>query len=384
MIRRSLGLGAVLALLCGCSAGGSGSSLLGSSTGGSSGTSDSAPGAGIFGRVVDEAEAAIEGASVELLDGTGARLAGPVVTDRDGAFDLAFTGQELDGGVLYVKPPLRPEARADVTVPNGARIEVLVTLQPDGGITVVPVLEPPTTAPSTGTTRSAPVLLKFTADGVSDPFRLTIRGQFDPDRADLRLVYRARGEQLWRVGGTPKRQLAPLQVPLQLGPSARSFHGRVLEIRALAAPPGRLAGVTTFTGPQELGRDVVMSPEPVHGIVVATRDGRLDQGSVLSNAVVVAGMEADEVSLSSADLTSMGLKGGDRVRLTTPTGTVILRVRQADDEVMRLATLRLSPHSAGLLGLKLGEQSAGYTIRYAPERATGTVEQPPRPPLNGG
>lgn len=365
----------LFAALAGC--GGVGSDSLFGDGGSGGSTSDAAPGAGIFGRLVDESEAAVAGASIELVDESENRLAGPVTSAADGTFDLPFGDQAIpDDAVLVIRPPGRPEARAGVTVPQGARVEVLVRVDPAGAALVTPVLLPPADAVAVGDARGRAVLVTVDARGDTAPFLLDARGQFAPGSSDFRLVYRARGDRGWTVGSDAPVRQTPQRLALRLGARAASLHGQRLEVRALAFPPGRLDGITTFTQPLELGRDVTMSPEPVHAFPVTTRDARLDAAGLLPNAVVIRGGTAAAGWMAAADLRQLGLIDGGLAELTCRGQTLRIVLRASDDASLSLATLLLPGGAAEHLGLALSEAVAGYTITVAAAAEGGSATRP--------
>lgn len=364
--RWSLWVG-LLVGLAGCGAGGLGGSSLISDTSSSGSTTDSAPGAGIFGRLVDESEQAVAGAEVELQSADGERLVGPVATDSGGDFELPFgDATPPEDAVLVIRPPRKPEIRAGVTVPPGARIEVQVRLDEQGGAAIATLVRPPADGRPIGEGR-APVLVAVGTDGRSAPFQVTVLGPFDPARSDLALAYRTRQDPEWYLAGRPNGREPMTAIPLDLGARAEALHGRQLEVRAIAAPPGRLDGVTSFRRPVDLGRDVALSPEPVPVIVVATRERRLTADGLGPNAVIVPNGTPGVAQMTAADLATLGVTSGANVTLTRGGRTATLRLEASVDPALELATLRLNGEDAQRLGLEPGSGSfAGETIRLVP------------------
>jgi len=350
-----------LAFLAAC--GGTGSDSLFSSDGGGGSTSDSAPGAGIFGRLVDETDAAVAGASIELVDASDNRLAGPVTTAVDGTFDLPFGNASVpEDAVLVIRPPNRPEARAGVTVPPGARVEFLLTVDPQGAAMVTPVLAPPVGAPSIGDSRGRAVLLAIDAAGDSAPFLLDARGQFASGSSEFRLVYRAFGDRQWTVGSDAPIRQVPQPLPLRLRSRAAALHGRRLEVRAMAIPPGALNGVTMFTQPLDIGPQVTISPEPVVAFPIATRYERLGPAGLLPNAVIARGSDGNAAQMAAADMRQLGLTDGALAQLSHLGRSVRITLRASDDPALALATLLLPGGASEHLGLALSTDLAGYTV----------------------
>jgi len=212
--------------------------------------------------------------------------------------------------------------------------------------------------------------------GDSAPFLLSARGQFAPGSSDFRLVYRARADRQWTVGSDAQARLTPRQVPLRLRSRASSLHGRRLEVRALAFPPGRLDAVTTFTQPLDLGRDVTISPEPVMAFPVTTRADRLGPAQLLPNAVIVRGGDAAVGWLAAEDLRQLGMTDGALAELSQGGRTLRIVLRAADAPALALATLMLPGSAAEHLGLALSETLAGYTIGIVPAPAGAAPTRP--------
>ncbi|MBI2301668.1 MAG: hypothetical protein HYU66_22430, partial [Armatimonadetes bacterium] len=147
-----------------------------------------------------------------------------------------------------------------------------------------------------------------------------------------------------------------------LGDHGDDLHGVTLEVRAAAAPAGRFAGVVEFDQPLRIGRDVVVSPEPVRVVPVATLADRLTGEGLSEEALVVPGAAAGTAELKAADLAALGLAAGRDALFTYHGRNVTLRLVAGTDPVFGLATLRLADMDAMRLGLDLGRRMAGYDM----------------------
>ncbi len=355
--------------LAGCGANSTNSSSSSLVSSGSSGSSvDSAPGAGIFGRLVSTDQQAIEGASVSLLSSSGTRLAGPVTTGNDGSFHLPLpTGLAEQDGVLVVEAPNHPKVTAPLALPPGARVDVELRFGSGDQLNVMPLLTAPASAVPVGNS-SERVLLQLNSGGSSDAFTLTLRGAFAGASADLRLTYRERGGPIWYVGAGVSRTDGTVSLPLTLGARAEAMHGRLLEVRGLAAPAGRLDHVVSYVQPADLGLGCALSPDPVLVVPVVYGAARLAGGGLAATALIAPGGQPGTVRLTAADATALGLANGDTVRLALGARSLQGVLEVSTDRVLSLATMQANAAWLRGLGIDLDSALTGYAVAITPVR----------------
>lgn len=360
----------VCAWLAGCGGG------AGDRVGSTAQTADNAPGAGIFGRLVDDSEQPVPNAIVELRDPNNAVIGRPVVTNENGEFEFEFEERPRpETLVLHIRHGDGPQLEAAVDYLPGSRLDIQVTIEREGGVVVHTDLLPPADAPVIDRQAGMVYAVNIGADGRSEPFQLQVRGAFDPARADLRLIWRGPEDERWVVS-PPSRQDAPVGfVPLDLGRRAGELHGSVIEVRALAAPLGTLAGVTSLARPRDLGDGVVVSGRRLRVVPVARSERRIVAGGFGEDAVVAVIGARGEVGLSVADAQRLGLLDGQQVRLEHDGRSASVRVRYSTDPVLQAATLILSPHEFGRLGLDRSDAYAGFEIRVGTSGTDGGSDQ---------
>jgi len=365
-----------MALLAGCGATGTKTSndTLSSGTGSTTSSTDNAPGAGIFGRVVTSDSQPAAGATVQLVASDGTALSDPVTCDSNGDFSIPEpAGGVPDGAEIKVTPQNQPPAEAPVSLPSGSGGQLNLQLQADGSLQVQVILARPATAVvlggtgggggggghwSTGSDPHAPALVAFT-NGVSDPFSLSFQGPFSPGSNDLALIWSQPGGA-WMVQRLATAQAAAPS--LDLGSAAATDNGVLLQVAAMAAPLGSLANVTTFTNPVSLPFVVRVSVPPVQIVPVVTRTGRLATGQILPNAVLVGDGANGTLSLTAGDLATLGVSAGARVTLSNGQQSASVNVVAGNDAELALATAHVGPDVAAALGLNLSRVFAGYTL----------------------
>lgn len=374
MTRRALAVCSAISgigLLVGCGAGGlsvgSTSPLSPNSSANSStaATKDGAPGAGIFGRVVDSTSQPVSNAVVELRSTDDQLLLPAIHTDENGEFEFLLSDEDYVEDVhLYFRPQQRPETNALVQVPRGANVDLLVTLGDDGGATVTPVLQAPRNAYQFGRAAHDPYALEVDSHGHSAPFILSVDGRFDPNRFDLHLIYREVGDD-WTVASVALRAVAPTAVELAFE-ELNEIHGQRLEVRAISTRAGSLRDGEDFHLPNRpFGSDFVISPEPIFVVPITTRDQRLDNGGFRNNAVAAPGRDG-ELEIAAGDAQTLGITAGDQVTLSANGQQVRVTVVISTDPIFGLVTYRVGADDARRLGLHLGAEFAGNQIRVIP------------------
>lgn len=361
-------LGGLLVALAGCSSSGGGDSLFDGGSPDGAKTTDGAPGAGIFGRLVDEQDAPLAGVALTLEANDGTALATTVETAVDGSFRIDFADDDdLDDAVLRVERDGHPAARQNLALPAGAQLELLIRLDRGGQLEIEPLLEAPARAPEAELLGRKVRVVALAADGTSAPFRVGLRGAFAADQIEVRLVLRPQSDD-WRFASAGSGRSDAVGLPLALGDAAGELHGSIVEVRAVAAPAGSLAGVVDFARPKDLPKPAVFSPDPLTILLAGPQDEAVSAGRIGPRAVICTKDSDGEAWLSPANLRRLGFADGEEVRLRQGRREATVELHADDDPLLSAVTMVLGEREANRLELGRDRRAAGYELEVTPSR----------------
>jgi hypothetical protein len=235
----------------------------------SSGSTDNAPGSGIFGRLLDSNSQPIVGATCQLVAADGTPLSEPVTTASDGSFEIPEpSGGVPSGATIRVTPLEGTPSTVPLHITGGQPNDLELHLDQEGSVQVNAVLQVPAGSPNVGgDPQIGPWQVTFT-NGVSGAFSLSFDGPFNPQTHDLALVWRD-GGSTWQVQRLSSANAA--SPVLNLGSQAATLAGQQIQVAVLTADPGTLASVTSFQNVSQLGSDARLSAPPLTIVVAISR-----------------------------------------------------------------------------------------------------------------